>query len=109
MPGRKARRDMSKPRSWKLVFYREKGETAPFTRFLLGLPHEDQRCIEASMSILKRLNVHARPPLVRRVKGKLWELCVSTGKKRYRLFYVLGAHRRIIFLHGFLEKTRRHS
>ncbi len=54
---------------------------------------------------LRLHNVQVRPPLVKHVEGKLWELREESQTNIYRLLYVFAAGRQIVFLHGFQKKT----
>jgi phage-related protein len=52
-------------------------------------------------------NLQARPPLVRHVDGKLWELREESQTNIFRVLYFFYTGRRIILLHGFVKKTQR--
>jgi phage-related protein len=52
-------------------------------------------------------NVSARPPLVRHLDDKLWELREESRTNSYRLIYFFFTGHRIVFLHGFQKKSQR--
>lgn len=52
-------------------------------------------------------NVHVRSPLVKHLKGKLWELREESSTNIYRVVYIFFTEQRIIFLHGFQKKTQK--
>ena len=92
---------------WLLVFsITDQGES-PVEAFLRGLDPTTQRRFRWSMEQLRLRNVQARPPLVRHLEGKLWELREESQTNIYRLIYCFLPGRQIVVLHGFQKKTER--
>ncbi len=46
-------------------------------------------------------------PYARHLKGKLWELRISSGRLTYRVLYFARAGRRFVLLHIFRKKTQK--
>jgi len=46
-------------------------------------------------------------PYARHLKGKLWELRISSGRLGYRVLYFARACRRFVLLHIFRKKTQK--
>ena len=92
---------------WLLIFYADASGDEPVRLFIRGLDLKTQTRFDWSIEQLRVRNVHARPPLVRHLEGKLWELREESQTNIYRLLYVFLSERRILFLHGFQKKTQK--
>jgi phage-related protein len=98
---------MSTSDVWAIEFYVAENGDSPVGVFLAGLDAKTQARFLWSLEQLSIRNVRARPPLVRHLEGKLWELREESGTNIYRLLYVFFTGRRIVILHGFQKKTQR--
>lgn len=98
---------MSGPDGWVIEFYVADNGESPVRAFLAGLDAKTQARFLWSLEQLRIRNVQARPPLVRHLEDKLWELREESGTNIYRLLYVFFTGRRIVILHGFQKKTQR--
>lgn len=96
---------MSAENDWSIVFYAEDDGRSPVVAFLDSLDVKTRARFEWSIEQLRRRNVRARPPLVKHLDGKLWELREESNTNIYRLLYVFFAGRNIVFLHGFQKKS----
>lgn len=96
---------MSAENDWSIVFYAEEDGRSPVVAFLDSLDVKTRARFEWSIEQLRRRNVRARPPLVKHLDGKLWELREESNTNIYRLLYVFFAGRNIVFLHGFQKKS----
>jgi phage-related protein len=92
---------------WSLVFYTDEQGQSPVEEFLAGLDPKTQRRFRWSIEQLRLRNTQARPPLVRHLDGKLWELREESSTNIYRLIYFFFTGRQIVFLHGFQKKTEK--
>lgn len=92
---------------WRIVFYTDEGGNTPVEDFLTSLDLKTQARFDWSIERLRMLNVQAREPLVKPIEGKLWELRRASGRNIYRLFYFFFTGREIVFLHGFVKKTKK--
>lgn len=90
-----------------MVFYADASGDEPVRLFLRGLDEKTQTRFRWSIGQLCVRNTQARPPLVRHLEGKLWELREESRTNIYRLLYVFLSGRRILFLHGFQKKTEK--
>lgn len=75
--------------------------------FLRSLDWKTRARFDWSIEQLRIRNVQARPPLVRHLVGKIWELREESQTNIYRLLYCLLGGRRILILHGFQKKTQK--
>ena len=65
---------MEQGRDWVVVFYRDEAGRSPVREFLDRLDPKTQVRFAWSIEQLRSRNVQARPPLVKQVEDKLWEL-----------------------------------
>ena len=98
---------MSGAGEWSVEFYIGENGESPVRDFLAGLDAKAQIRFAWSIEQLRRRNTQARPPLVRHLEGKLWELREESSTNIYRLLYVFASGRRIVFLHGFQKKSQK--
>jgi phage-related protein len=98
---------MTEKYEWEIVYYtNEQGET-PVEDFLQILDLKTQARFDWSIERLRRMNVQAREPLVKKIEGKIWELRRASGGNIYRVMYFFYTGQRIVFLHGFQKKTQK--
>jgi len=98
---------MSTTNGWSIEFYIADDGQSPVRDFLASLDAKTQVRFAWSIEQLRLRNIQARPPLVRHLDGKLWELREESSTNIYRLLYVFFAGQRIVFLHGFRKKTQK--
>ncbi len=96
---------MEQGSDWQVILYRDAEGRSPVREFLESLDPKTRVRFAWSIEQLRLRNVQARPPLVKHVEGKLWELREESQTNIYRLLYVFAADRQIVFLHGFQKKT----
>jgi phage-related protein len=75
--------------------------------FLAGLDTKTQIRFAWSIEQLCLRNTQARPPLVKHLAGKLWELREESATNIYRVRYVFFTGQRIVLLHGFHKKSQK--
>ena len=92
---------------WKLLFYQTEDGTSPVREFLRTLDKTTRVRFGWSLEQLRLRNVHARPPLVKHIEGKIWELREESSTNIFRIFYCLYEGQRILLLHGFAKKTQK--
>lgn len=92
---------------WVVVFYADARGDEPVRSFIRGLDLKTQLRFDWSIEQLRIRNTQARPPLVRHLEGRLWELREESSTNIYRILYVFLSGRRIVFLHGFQKKTQK--
>jgi len=90
-----------------IEFYIAENGASPVREFLAGLDAKTQARFVWSLEQLRLRNVQARPPLVRHLEDKLWELREESSTNIYRLLYIFFTGQRIVILHGFQKKTQR--
>jgi phage-related protein len=103
---------MTQQTEWQTLFYTDEKGRKPVEEFLKSLDITTQARFYWSIEQLRVLNRQAREPLVKHIRGKLWELRRASSGNIYRLFYFFYTGREIVFLHGFQkqsDKTPRHE
>ena len=98
---------MSMPGEWSVEFYTTEDGQNPVRDFLVTLDKKTQVRFAWSIEQLRLRNIQARPPLVKHLEGKLWELREESNTNIYRVIYVFFTEQRIVFLHGFQKKTQK--
>lgn len=86
---------------WELEFYLDARDRDPVGRFLRALPKPQRSKALRQLDLLAAYGPALRMPLVRNIKGDLWEL--RPGDTRF--FYFLYTGQRIIVLHAYRKKT----
>ncbi len=92
---------------WTIEYYVDDRGTSPVREFILGLDPKTRVRVQWSLDQLQDRNVMARPPLVKHIEGKIWELREESQTNIYRVLYFFFTGRRIILLHGFQKKSRQ--
>ena len=98
---------MSEEQAWTAEFYIDASGERPVEVFLDSLDAKTRARFRWSMEQLRVRNVQARPPLVKHLEDKLWELREESNTNIYRVIYFFFTGRRIIFLHGFAKKSQK--
>ncbi len=97
---------MAEETDWKILFYRTADGNSPVREFLRHLDKKTRVRFGWSIEQLRLRNTQARPPLVKHVEGRIWELREESSTNIYRILYAFVSSRRIILLHGFTKKTQ---
>jgi len=92
---------------WSIVFYTTESGDNPVQEFLETLDTKTQVRFAWSIEQLRIRNIQAKPPLVKQIEGKLWELREESNTNIYRIMYFVYTGRKIVLLHGFQKKTQK--
>ena len=92
---------------WTIVFYIEENEVSPIDVFLSGLDARSKAKFDLAIEQLRIRNVTAHEPLVKHIRGKVYELRIESQTNIYRIMYFFYTGRRIVLLHGFQKKTQK--
>lgn len=92
---------------WQVLFYRTAEGDSPVRAFLESLDEKTRTRFAWSIEQLRVRNVQARPPLVKHLEGKIWELREESATQIYRLLYFFYTGQKVVFLHGFQKKTSK--
>lgn len=76
---------MSARNEWTIEFYTEENGASPVQDFLDRLDDKTQVRFAWSIEQLRLRNTQARPPLVRHLEDKLWELREESTTNIYRV------------------------
>jgi len=92
---------------YKLRLYQDSNTgKKPIDDYLNGIGRKEKAKISKYLEFLRLQNGQLPVPLVKHIRGKIWELRVDFSHKKHRLLYcVLG--KRIIILHVFLKKVAK--
>lgn len=91
---------------WKVVFYQD-GRSSPVEGFIRALDAKRQARLILRIEQLRQRNVRAQEPLVKHIRGKIWELRDQNYGDAYRVLYFTVTGKRIVLLHAFQKKTNR--
>jgi phage-related protein len=86
--------------------YQTSGGECPVRRFIEELPEKDQAKVGGALDYLSLQGPALRRPHAAHVRGKLWELRVSLGRKEYRLIYFFTRGQLVVVAHAFAKKTQ---
>ena len=92
---------------WAIVFYTEDSGRIPVREFLESLDETTRLQLAVSIGRLRRENISAQEPLVKKIEGRMWELRRESNTNAYRILYFFFTGRKIVLLHGFQKKTQK--
>lgn len=92
--------------AWTVEYYQTAAGNVPVADWLAGLPARERADALRYIDQLALLGTEARPPLVKPLGDKLYELRWKSGDKQHRIAYVAAAGRTFVLLHAFIKKTR---
>lgn len=98
---------MSDQSEWIIVFYIDRKGGSPVEEFLDSLDTKTKVRFAWSIEQLRLRNVQARPPLVKHLEGKIWELREESQTNIFRVLYCFFTGRQIVLLHGFQKKSQK--
>jgi len=90
-----------------LKFYQNSNtKKKPIDDYLNKIGRKEKAKISKYLEFLRLQNGQLPVPLVKHIRGKIWELRVDFSHKKYRLLYCVLS-KRIIILHVFLKKVAK--
>lgn len=93
---------------YRVLFYIDsKRNNMPVVNFIESLPLKVQSKILKYIDFLRDARGYLDEPYSRHLWGKIRELRVDFGKRRFRIIYFLIIKKRIIILHGFEKSTQK--
>lgn len=98
---------MAERAEWTVEYYVDDSGGVPVREFFATLDEQTYGRLLAGIELLRVRNVAARPPLVRHLEGKLWELREESRTNIFRVLYVFFTGRRIVLLHAFQKKQQK--
>jgi len=90
---------------WKVDFYREADGTLPVRTWMDGLPEDIRGKAIGRIELLKQGGPTLDYPYTSQIEGRLREVRLRMGKRRYRVLYFFDEERTAILLHGFTKDT----
>lgn len=91
--------------SWKVYFYQTKRKERPVEKFILEQNVSVQSRINQSIFLLKDRGPFLKPPYIKKLKGKLYELRIK-GQIAIRIFYS-PKNNAYYLLHAFKKKSQK--
>jgi phage-related protein len=92
---------------WIIEYYTEPNGNCPVLDFITSLDTRTQTRIANAIDRLEAQGTSARFPLVRPVRGKIWELRIGGDKTEFRILYFTISGRIIVLLHGFQKQKEQ--
>ncbi len=93
--------------SWGVVFYREANGRVPVDEWIHTLPAREIGRVLKSIGLLEAYGVRLGMPHTRHLRGKVWELRIAAGRKRFRILYAPLAANKFLLMHAFAKKTEK--
>ncbi len=88
------------------LFFETASGRVPVREFLVSLSVVERARVMRDVELLKTFGFELKAPLVKSIKGKLWELRTA-GRNQHRVFYFAVSGKRLVLLHGFTKKTQK--
>ena len=92
---------------WKIKFYATDSGRKPVIDFIEEQDEETQAHLLKEIEKLKILNIEAKPPFVKKMRDKLWELRTDYDTDAYRVFYFFFTGKEIILVHAIKKKSNK--
>ena len=91
--------------AWNVDFYQDDDGKLPVMKWLDTLPEEVRGKVIARIDLLKEGGPTLDYPYTSQIDGRLREIRLRVGKKRYRVLYFFDDDRTAILLHGLTKNT----
>ena len=98
---------MSEPPRWRVEFYQDARGDRPVQEWLSGLEAKEEARVRRALALLETYGTQLVMPYARHLRGKLWELRITSGRRDYRVLYAAVAGQRFILLDAFSKKTAK--
>ena len=90
--------------AWQVEYYETESGRVPVAEWIAEMPSPERALALLHIDQLALLGMEARPPLVKSLGGKLYELRWKARDKQYRIAYFATTGRTFVLLHGFVKK-----
>ena len=94
---------------WEIEYFETPSGRVPVLEWIEQMTPKERAPALLHIEQLALLGTEARPPLVKSLGGKLYELRWKARDKQHRIAYVAAVGRRFVLLHGFIKKSRTTS
>ena len=91
--------------SWEVYYFQTKRGTYPVKEFIKEQNILTQARITKSIELLSHKGPFLKPPYIKKLQNKLYELRIS-GKDTFRLFYTI-INAEYYILHAFKKKSQK--
>ncbi len=96
-----------RPPQWAIEFYQDARQRRPVKEWLDELDAKDRARVLRTANLLAEHGTQLGMPYSRHVRGKIWELRISAGRRDYRVLYFAWVDRRFVLLHAFAKQTAK--
>ena len=76
--------------------------------FLDSLPHKDLAKVIRDIELLAQYAPDLHEPYTKHIDGPIWELRSKFSSNIYRIFYFIWDGNKLVLLHGFTKKRKKH-
>lgn len=91
--------------SWKVFYFQYKPSHSPIKEFIDRQDIKTQTRIEQSINLLKVNGPFLKPPFIKKLQNKLYELRIQ-GQASIRIFYTIKKNTYYL-LHAFKKKSQK--
>ncbi len=98
---------MSSPPTWTVESYQDRRGRRPVEDWLDTLELKDRARVNWMIALLENHGTRLGMPYSRHLRGRVWELRVSAGRRDYRILYAAVHGRRFILLHAFSKQSAK--
>lgn len=92
---------------YEIVFYVKLSGRNPVLDYLNNLPREENVIVNNHINLLLKNSGILFPPYAKHIYKKIWELRPQHQNYRHRIFYFIGANKKIVLLSAFLKKSQK--
>lgn len=90
---------------YQIVYYNTLRGDAPVYEFVQGLDTKTRAKVMAHIELLAQYGPELKRPYADHVRGKIRELRIGLGGKRYRILHFFFIEGRIVLVHAFLKTS----
>ena len=90
---------------WVIEFYETRRGRCPVNDFFEDLTDEEFIYVDRKLQRLQKYGRNLKPPDVKYLRDKIWELRVRCRKNRIRILYFFYDGHKFILSHGFRKKS----
>lgn len=91
----------------KVVFYRDKRGRTPVLDWILDLDEDAKIRSLAKIERLEQAGHKLDRPDAAHLRDKIYELRITSNRKKYRVLYFFHERKAVVLCHAFLKKTQK--
>ena len=90
---------------WTIEFYETRNGRRPAEDFLERLTDEEHVYVDRKLQRLRKYGRDLKPPDVKYLRDKIWELRIRCRRNRIRILYFFYDGQKFVLSHGFRKKS----